>query len=126
VAKVGAVVEHAVQKCVFGDFPGDGRRNRSNTRDLAYLPVSDIGPAPLCHFVTDEHNELGARRAALAVAGQHRCVGVGEVALERFGFAVFLCVPIPAARLSLGAVNDRRPDVWLQPEVELTMPSSSV
>ena len=109
VAQVDSVVEQTVEKRILGDLFGDVGRNRSDTGDVAVFAVLYVGPAPLCHLVANQHDELGARRAPLARAREHRGIGVGQHPLERLVATISLRPAIQAVGVGLGAVHDRGP-----------------
>ena len=66
VAEVGAVVEDAGEEGVGRDLLGHLRCHRPQSRYLAELSLSHIGPASLSYLVAHQDDQLGPLRPAPA------------------------------------------------------------
>jgi hypothetical protein len=125
IAQVHTVVEHTIEEGILCDFLGDLRGDRPDPGDLAEFPISNVMPAPLCHVVTHEDDELGSFGSSFARATQQSGEGIGQVALEGLWRVVLSCGARLASGFSLGTSQDRRAHVRLQGEVDVDHAESS-
>jgi hypothetical protein len=125
VPEVLAVVEEAGQERIGGDLPGDLGCDGTDPGDLAELSLSHVLPTPRGDLVGDQHDELGAAGAALALAGQQRRVGIREVALEGLSAAVPFRTAIEPRGLGLSRLTIGDPTWGSQARWTWTMPRSS-